>query len=666
MKRVPYIALVPLLCITILCSLSAIRLVHAARLTVGYGQAYSSIQDAINNAQPGDTIEIYSNSSSNTYNESFSVSGLNDIRLIGMIPNKGITIEGTGIPEMDAATNVTLSDATGWRIENLTFRENDPSALFNFRISGGGQHTIINCQFSSDGAGVQQFHELFITESASVLVIQNIWNGTREFQKNHLSIQDPGASAIIKYNEFAGSNVYSSIFVGTTFSRASNCIIEHNYFHPSLDSEWLGIIYVRDTSDHSIRYNLISLSSPESITFGTAIVLRENATNSVIEHNTIILPTSGLDYESAIFIYWGPEQISNNIVRNNIFGGGAYSIFGADSSVECPSSVTYNYMYRPIIDFVDQSFSNFSNNTLTNTLPGFSEKGIVWRTNGTDVGTISEYYSLRGDAPALTAGENGTFAGAFGSYPPVILTASLMNGSLNNSYEVALEANRNGLTWTIESGALPPGLSLSGSGSITGTPTAAGDYNFTARAEDSIGQYDTKEYSITVDLTGSGNEARCLDSIQGTPVTLTTDNGEFVNLQGQYPSAFNPPSGYSFEYGLFKFRIINLPFAGASATVTFEFSGTIDNSGRWYWYNPSTGQWTDITNDANLIVNGNRVQITLTDNTPTIIGVGDSDNIPGQITDPSGPAMVPGSTGGGVVAGGGGGGGCFISTVADR
>lgn len=40
-------------------------------------------------------------------------------------------------------------------------------------------------------------------------------------------------------------------------------------------------------------------------------------------------------------------------------------------------------------------------------------------------------------------------------------------------------------TWTISSGSLPPGLSLSSDGKITGVPIADGSYNFTVKVEDS-------------------------------------------------------------------------------------------------------------------------------------------------------------------------------------
>ena len=53
-------------------------------------------------------------------------------------------------------------------------------------------------------------------------------------------------------------------------------------------------------------------------------------------------------------------------------------------------------------------------------------------------------------------------------------------------------------TWTVDSGTLPPGLSLSSGGAITGTPTAAGTYNFTMKLVDSTGLTATRAQTITI------------------------------------------------------------------------------------------------------------------------------------------------------------------------
>src|ERR1019366_8619516 len=72
--------------------------------------------------------------------------------------------------------------------------------------------------------------------------------------------------------------------------------------------------------------------------------------------------------------------------------------------------------------------------------------------------------------------------------PLTVTTTSLPNGSTNTAYSQALTAGGgtgNGYTWSIVSGALPAGLSLSANGSISGTPGTAGTSNFTAQVKDS-------------------------------------------------------------------------------------------------------------------------------------------------------------------------------------
>jgi subtilisin family serine protease len=85
---------------------------------------------------------------------------------------------------------------------------------------------------------------------------------------------------------------------------------------------------------------------------------------------------------------------------------------------------------------------------------------------------------------------------------PIITTTSLTGGAVSTIYSQALNVNSPGIsgsiTWLINSGSLPAGLSLNSStGVITGTPTTAGTYNFTVQAQNSEGS-DTKSLSIVI------------------------------------------------------------------------------------------------------------------------------------------------------------------------
>jgi hypothetical protein len=82
----------------------------------------------------------------------------------------------------------------------------------------------------------------------------------------------------------------------------------------------------------------------------------------------------------------------------------------------------------------------------------------------------------------------------------VITTTSLSDGTVGSAYSATLRATGgNGTyTWSISAGSLPPSLLLDTStGAITGTPTTAGIYNFTAQVTDSLGAA-TKALSIII------------------------------------------------------------------------------------------------------------------------------------------------------------------------
>ena len=67
-----------------------------------------------------------------------------------------------------------------------------------------------------------------------------------------------------------------------------------------------------------------------------------------------------------------------------------------------------------------------------------------------------------------------------------VTNSSLAEGSVGGSYSQTLEASGGAdpKTWSVASGELPAGLSLNGStGAITGTPSAAGTFNFTVQVD---------------------------------------------------------------------------------------------------------------------------------------------------------------------------------------
>lgn len=80
---------------------------------------------------------------------------------------------------------------------------------------------------------------------------------------------------------------------------------------------------------------------------------------------------------------------------------------------------------------------------------------------------------------------------------PSITTTTLPGGKAGEAYSQTLAATGSEpITWSIESGSLPAGLTLSGD-TISGTPTDAGTFAFTVKAANGAGS-DTKELSIVI------------------------------------------------------------------------------------------------------------------------------------------------------------------------
>lgn len=105
---------------------------------------------------------------------------------------------------------------------------------------------------------------------------------------------------------------------------------------------------------------------------------------------------------------------------------------------------------------------------------------------------------------------NGTGASSYSNEAPVVTpstssvlsigTTDLPDATVGVAYSRTLAAlgGNPDFTWLVESGTLPPGLSLSQTGSVSGTPSTAGTFNFVAKVSDSRSNIASKALTIVV------------------------------------------------------------------------------------------------------------------------------------------------------------------------
>jgi hypothetical protein len=86
------------------------------------------------------------------------------------------------------------------------------------------------------------------------------------------------------------------------------------------------------------------------------------------------------------------------------------------------------------------------------------------------------------------------------SQPLVITTSSLANGQGGSAYSQTLAATGGvaPYSWSLASGALPVGITLASNGTLSGTPTAFGAFNFTAQVADNASVITTKAFTLTI------------------------------------------------------------------------------------------------------------------------------------------------------------------------
>ncbi len=213
--------------------------------------------------------------------------------------------------------------------------------------------------------------------------------------------------------------------------------------------------------------------------------------------------------------------------------------------------------------------------------PGTSSGTITGTTD--NVGTSSVKVTVT-DSESPTASTSATLSLTIAQATAIaITTTSLPNGTENIGYSQTLSGS-GGVKpygWTVASGALPTGLSLSSAGVISGTPTASGSFSFSVQLTDSESPAQTTSVGLGITI---NNPATGLNITTTSPLPGATLNSAYTTTVTA--TGGTPPYTWSLASGSVMPKGLSLTSASPSATIsgtptatgTFQFTVDVKDS----------------------------------------------------------------------------------------
>ena len=290
------------------------------------------------------------------------------------------------------------------------------------------------------------------------------------------------------------------------------------------------------------------------------------------------------------------KQIELVVTGTGVFTG------WASSGLTQPVSQSGAIQSVGVINLADGSDAtvtspNAGDTLKANLLPATATASYVWTVNGTVAGTSQTFpvtSAHNGKTITLTVTGTGSYTGTITkTTKPVTqllpvsifgiqgVAAPVTGGTLNVSYSETLTATGSTpITWSMAGGSLPTGLALNPTtGVISGTPAAAGTFNFKVQASNGTSPDATKDLSIVV-----GTSAPTVDSVTVSPSMVTVTKGTTQNFTATVTGTNSPAQGVTWEVTggtgstIDGSGLLTVTAGETAATLTVKATSTVDTS----------------------------------------------------------------------------------------
>jgi hypothetical protein len=328
-----------------------------------------------------------------------------------------------------------------------------------------------------------------------------------------------------------------------------------------------GTVVLTNDSRHSVSVSLVSSTVPEFLIVSPTMPMIL-AVHSSASFQVKFQPNAAATFSGHIVISMKNKEGSTSTLSVAVTGIGVAAV---------PVSITTGSLaagqvgssYAATLT-ASGGTSPYTWSVSSGTLPaGLTLNASSGQVSGTPSQSGSSTFTVQvkdSSSPAQTA--TNSLSITIAATPVQITTASVVSGQEGTVYSATLAASGGTApySWSISSGALPAGLTLSSAGTISGTPTASGSFSFTAKVTDSTtptAQTATKSLSLTV--------AAAVTAVQITSTSVPSGQVGTGYSTTLASSGGTTPYSWSISSGA-------LP-AGLTLSATGTISGTSTASG---------------------------------------------------------------------------------------